>query len=267
MSRLTWGELTHRMFESGVDRGVLYPQIGPGVAWNGLVSVKESVNDTTQTLTYFDGEAVWNQISLGTFQATLSAITYPLEFEQYNGYSDHIFFEQPRKWFNFCYRTRIGDAVQGLSKGYKLHLVYNATAAPSEVNHATDDENATLSAFSWDISTVPVRIDGIMPLEGGVRPSAHIVIDSTVVNDGVMEALENLLYGTSAGGQPVMPTPQQLLDLFAPFALFQITDHGDGTFTASGPDDAVFLTSPTEFVLSWPSVYMLDDVTYRASSF
>jgi len=268
MTRLTWGQHSSRIFEAGIDRGVFYPQSGPGIAWNGLVSVKESVDDATQTLTYFDGDAVWNQITLGTFQATLSAITYPIEFEPYDGYSSHLAFGQPRKTFGFCYRTLVGDAVDGLSKGYKLHLVYNALASPSEVHHVSITGDTTISAFGWDISTVPVNVDGVMPLDGGgVRPSAHIVIDSTVVNAGVMAAVEDLLYGNSEGGQPVMPTPRQLLDLFEPFALFRITDHGDGTFTASGPDDAVFMTSATEFQMSWPSIVMISDDTYVASSF
>lgn len=265
--RIEWGALVDRKYESGVDRGVFYPKTGAGVAWNGLVSVMESVDDTTQTLTYFDGEKVWNQLSLGTFQATLAAFTYPEEFEEYDGHVDHIFFEQPRKVFDLCFRTLIGDAVEGLERGYKLHLVYNALAGPSGISHATLDDGTSAETFSWNISTSPAPIEGPVPLEGGVRPSAHIVIDSTVVNEGVMEEVEDLLYGSSVGGVPHMPTPQALLDLFEPFARFRIYDHGDGSFTAIGPDDAVFLTAPTEFQLSWPSVIMLDEETYQASSF
>lgn len=265
--RLQWGAPTERRYETGVDRGVFYPIAGAGVAWNGLVSITESVDDTVETITYFDGEKVWNQLSLGDFQATLAAITYPDEFEEYAGYTSHLFYEQVRKAFSFCYRTLIGDASSGLSRGYKLHLVYNALASPTDDIHTTLDDGSEISAFSWDLTTSPVVIPGVAPLEGGARPSAHIVIDSTVVHEGVMAVVEDLLYGTSEGGVPHMPTPQELLDLFEPFALFRIIDFGDGTYEASGPDDAVFMLDSTSYQLSWPSVVMLDEETYQASSF
>src|SRR5690606_27274702 len=99
MTKLAWGALAKRTFEAGVDRGVFYPSVGPGVAWEGIVSVVENAEESTQAITYFDGEAIQNQLTLGNYQATLEALTYPQEFEAYDGVSEHLFYEQVRKSF------------------------------------------------------------------------------------------------------------------------------------------------------------------------
>lgn len=236
----------------------MYPRSGPGVAWNGLVSVMESVDDTTQTITYFDGEKAQNQLSLGVFQATLDAFTYPDEFEPYSGHVDHLFFEQPRRAFNFCYRTLIGDAVDGLARGYKLHLVYNALARPATSNNETLGENSSVSPFSWDLTTTPVPFPG-------ANAGAHLIVDSTKVYPWVLTALENVLYGEEFES-PRMPDPDDLLALFEEGSILRITDHGDGTWTADGPSSAIVMLNSTTFEITWPSAIYISDVEYQISS-
>lgn len=247
MAKLQWGEVGTRFYEAGVDRGVFYPLSGPGLVWNGLIGVEEKQGDEDQTFIYYDGEKIRSKLSIGSFEATLSAFTYPSEFEDYRG---------P---FGLSYRTGLGDDLLNLDRGYRIHVVYNALATPTQRHASTIGSDIDPMAFVWDISTTPVQL----PF---ARPSAHLVIDSTVVNPGVMADIESLLYGTETTSAH-FPTFQQILEIFDAHALFVIIDHGDGTFTASGPDDAVFLTSPTEFQLSWPSVVMINEDTYRASTF
>lgn len=245
MSTLVWDFTGTRYFDAGVDRGVFYPlDGGAGVVWNGLLSVKESSDGVDQTFIYYDGQKVRSSVVIGDFAAQIEAITFPTDL--------------PAE-FNLSYRTGLGNDLEGLDYGYRLHLVYNCLATPSTKNYSTIDDASDIAAFSWDISTVPVPIEY-------ARASAHLVIDSTQVNPGVIEEIEARLYGTETG-ESLFPTVQEVLDIFEVNALFRIIDHGDGSFTATGPDDAVFLTSPTEFVLSWPSVNMISEDTYRASSF
>lgn len=247
MSTLVWDSVGERTYEAGVDRGVFYPLVSPGLAWSGLISVNETTEGEEQTFIYYDGQRVRNQLTIGHFSASLSALTYPSEFDTHQG---------P---FGFSYRTGLGDDLENLDRGYKIHIVYNALAAPSNKHHSTIGSDLEPLVFEWDISTTPVPVQF-------ARPTAHLIIDSTRVHAGVMDAIEDLIYGTDTT-QPTFPTVQEILDIFDQFALFVIIDHGDGTFTASGPDDAVFLTSPTEFQLSWPSVVMISEDTYRASTF
>lgn len=263
MTQLTWDGVGERQYEAGVDRGVLYPTVDFGVAWNGLVGVHEKDDETTQTVTYFDGEVLANRMVLGSFQATIDAITYPAEFEPFDGL-DEIVSGQNRPSFGFSYRTMLGNDIS--SEGYKLHLVYNALAKPSARNYSSIDPSNSVAALSWDISTTPLPFL-LSPLNTYVlRPSAHLILDSTMVHPGALAAIETILYGEEFIA-PRLPSPQEILDIFEPYALFRIFDHGDGSFTATGPDDAVYLTSPTEFVLSWPSVFMISSDTYRASSY
>jgi len=54
MARLTWDNTGERLYETGVDRGVLYIPDGngaysDGVAWNGLTTVTESPSGAEAT--------------------------------------------------------------------------------------------------------------------------------------------------------------------------------------------------------------------------
>jgi hypothetical protein len=259
MTKLTWDNVGSHYYEAGVDHGVFYPQGGSGIAWNGLLSVKESTTDTDQTFIYIDGNKIESHLSLGCFAAEISALTYPDEFSVYDGYSDELFTQQERTSFNLSYRTKIGNDIDGLAKGYKLHLVYNALVTPSNKDYTSLGGSVKLTTFDWKLSTTPIMVEG-------ARPNSHFIIDSTVVYPGIMDDIENFLYGTFTTS-PHFPSIQEVLDIFEIYSSFRITVFGDGTFEAIGTDAAVHLVDTNTFQLSWPSVYMIDDVTYRASSF
>ena len=218
---LEWDKSGERLYETGVDRGVLYPQgsngtYPKGVAWNGLTNVTESPSGAEATPLYADNIKYLNLISAEEFGATVEAYTYPDEFAECNGESalstGVSIGQQARKTFGLAYRTKIGNDVDANDHGYKLHLVYGCLASPSERAYATINDSPEAITFSWEIKTTPVNVTGF-------KPTALITIDSTKVDGTKLAALETILYGTPAsGGQaavdPKLPLPNEIATLF-----------------------------------------------------
>lgn len=211
MTRLIWGTAGERYYEAGIDRGVLYANSENGVAWNGLVSVSESASGGEATPYYLDGVKFLNIASAEEYVATIQAFSSPKEFDICNGItaiSNGLFTtQQPRKSFGFCYRTRVGNDIDGIDHGYKLHLVYNALAAPSERNNATIGDSTEPLELSWEITTTP-------PLLSMYKPTAHLVIDSRTTDSLRLSNVEDILYGSS-NTPPRLPTPEELVFIFA----------------------------------------------------
>lgn len=205
--RIEWNKAGERFFETGVDRGVLYPRFGAGVPWNGLTSVSESSSGGDLEPLYYDGVKYLDMPSAEDFSATLDAYSAPAEFAASDGQkalSPGLFAtQQPRQTFGLCYRTLKGNDLVGAELGYKIHLVYNCTAAPSTKNNVTIGANVTPSTRSWQISTVP-------PPATNFRPTAHIVMDSNLLGDSAMEAVEDLLYGQD-GVDARLPTIAEIV--------------------------------------------------------
>lgn len=211
MSRLTWDNTGERLFETGVKNGVLYPiqadgKYTKGVAWNGLISVTESPSGAEATALYADDIKYVNLLSNEEFGATIEAYTYPDEFAECDGSGTLaegvLLGQQKRKVFGLCYRTTIGNDVDGNDHGYKLHLVYGCLAAPSEKAYSTINDNPDAITFSWEVTTTPVNVTGF-------KPTSQITIDSTKVTPEKMTAIETLLYG-SEQKEPSLPLPDEL---------------------------------------------------------
>lgn len=215
MTALTWDQVGERIYETGVDHGVLYiPTAGVydnGVAWNGLTGVTESPSGAEATATYADNIKYLNLISQEQFGATITAYTYPDEFGQFDGTAEPQpgvkVGQQTRKVFGLCYRTLVGNDVESTDAGYKLHLVYGCQAAPSEKAYATVNDTPEAIEFSWEVSTTPVPVTGL-------KPTATLTIDSTKVDSADLAALEDMLYGT-VGTDPQLPAPDTVIALFA----------------------------------------------------
>lgn len=257
MAQLSWGNTGERLFETGVDRGVLYVGSDAGVVWNGLTSIQESPQGGAATGFYLDGVKFLNVIGNEDFEATLNAFQSPPEFDQCDGtgtiYAGLSVTQQPRVPFNLCYRTLKGNDVQSTDYGYKLHLVYNATAAPSEVNNATISDSTTPLGLSWTITTVPVPF-------AGMKPSAHFIIDSITSGPDLMTALETFLYGTDFI-DPAFPTPDELLGFFQDYGALIYTQDGMGNWTATG--EPVNIENPDlNFTIDDPSVVDNGDGTF-----
>lgn len=219
--KLTWDKVGERVYETGVDHGVLYLPNGAGVyntgfAWNGLTTITESPSGAEANPQYADNTKYLNLVSAEQFGATIEAFTYPEEFAQCDGSiapEDGVYLgQQTRRSFGLSYRTRIGNDLDATA-GYKLHLVYNALAAPTEKAHATVNDSPEAMAFSWTLTTTPVDVPGF-------DPSATLEIDSTKVDSVKLAALETILYGTDAvapatGVAPRLPLPAEVIALFA----------------------------------------------------
>jgi hypothetical protein len=215
VSKLIWDQTGHRFYETGVNRGVLYlPDntgvYDTGVAWNGLTTVTESPSGAEATPQYADNIKYLNLISAEQFGATIEAFYYPDEFEECDGTASPqpgvAIGQQRRKPFGLSYQTRIGNDLDGIDHGYKIHLIYGALAAPSEKAHTTINESPEAITFSWTVTTTPVDVTGY-------KPTAKITIDSTKVSPTALAALEDFLYGT-VGADPMLPAPDAVLALF-----------------------------------------------------
>lgn len=198
MTRIVWSQVGERFFETGVDQGVLYPPNGaPGVPWNGLISVEEGVSGGEVEPYYFDGLKYLDFVLNEDFQATLTAFSAPVEFATCEGLKALApglsVAQQPRLSFGLCYRTRIGNDVDGVDHGFKLHLVYNATAAPTGRVSSTLNDSPEPSQLSWTIESVP-------PPATTYKPGAHFIIDSREVDSEKLATLEDALYGTFGAG-------------------------------------------------------------------
>lgn len=216
MTKLHWDGAGEKVYETGVDRGVLYKPNGSGlyttgIPWNGLVSVTESPSGAEANAQYADNLKYLNLTSAEEFGATVEAFTYPDEFGEHDGLStphDGVNVgQQSRKPFGLSYRTKIGNDIENDDFGYKIHLVYGATAAPSEKAYTTINDSPEAITFSWELTTVPVNVTGL-------KPTSIITIDSTKVSSGNLTALEDLLYGT-VGTDAQLPLPDAVIALFA----------------------------------------------------
>lgn len=216
MTRLAWDKVGERIYETGVDRGVLYLPNSSGVynngyAWNGLVSVSESPSGAESNPQYADNIKYLNLLSAEEFGATLEAFTYPDEFGQCDGSvapeAGIYLNQQTRKPFGLSYRTKIGNDLEGTDHGYKLHLIYGALAAPSEKAYSTINDSPEAITFSWEITTTPVDVTGY-------KPTASLTIDSTKANAAALAELEDMLYGT-VGTDPKLPLPADVIELFS----------------------------------------------------
>lgn len=213
MSRLVWNAVGERLYETGVKQGVLYPQstggtYPKGVAWNGLTAVNESPSGAEASPLYADDIKYLNLMSAEEYGFTIEAYTYPDEFAECNGEKELVpgvvAKQQKRTPFGFCWRTALGNDIDGEEHGYKLHIVYGAQAAPSEKDYASINDSPEAMTLSWECTTTPVQISGM-------KPSAALEIDSTKVDSRKLKALENILYGSAESeSEARLPLPDEI---------------------------------------------------------
>jgi hypothetical protein len=242
--RISW-DPSDRNFAQGVGNAVLYPQNTPGVAWSGLVSVLEKGDSDTSPL-YMDGVRYRNRVVPGSFSGTIVAFTYPDEFEPYIGVKNGIT-GQVKRTFGLTYRSN-----------HELHLVYSVLVDPSNDQYSSIGADISPLAFSWGFTTTPFDTPN-------ARATAHLVVMLDAVHPEALAALEDILYGDDAN-DPSLPAPQAVFDLFDIYATLRIVDNGDGTWTATGPDEVVSMIDTDVFQIDWPSAVYLTDTTYIVSS-
>ncbi len=211
--KLVWDRAGEHFYETGVDHGVLYPTKAgvyqTGVPWNGLTGVTESPSGAESTAQYADNIKYLNLVSAEEFGATVEAFTYPPEFAVCDGSAEPVrgvrIGQQTRRPFGMSYRTLKGNDLEGTEYGYLLHLIYGATASPSERAYATVNDSPEAITFSWTLTTTPVEVPGY-------KPTASLTIDSTLVSPQNMAALETILYGSETA-EPRLPMPEEVIRL------------------------------------------------------
>jgi hypothetical protein len=193
MTALVWDNPGERIYQTGVDRGVLFLQDGTVVPWNGLTSVEDTTSEDLSEF-YLDGVKYLAYLSPGDFSANLKAFTYPDEFDSVNGIlkdaSGLRIHDQPAKTFSLSYRTMIGDDVSGIDAGYLIHLIYNVLANPDSHESPTISDSPSPTEFSWVLSARPVTG------AGSWRPTAHVSVDSRDLTTEALQAFEDAIYGT-----------------------------------------------------------------------
>jgi hypothetical protein len=230
MTRISWSGVGDRIFQAGVDRGVLYVDNGPGVPWIGLVNVDQGQSGGQAKPVYMNGVKISNRMTPEEFEATIDAYTYPVEFERCDGtylaQNGMRIKQQRRKGFGMSYRSLVGNDVSGLSHAYKLHVIYDLKAEPSDRGYRTLTDNSEPFTFSWKVSSRPSRISGF-------RPSGVFEFDSRDVPAELLQQLEDILYGNETTA-PSLPTPGELMFLF--------DSYEDVVYDADSPYTPVFAT-------------------------
>lgn len=213
MAKLTWDAVGERKYETGVKNGVLYPQVEgaypKGVAWNGLSSVSEKPSGAESTPIYADDIKWLNLVSVEDFAASIEAYMYPDEFDACLGNGEIVtgvtIGQQDHQAFGLVYKTTVGNDTQRNSYGYKIHIIYGATAAPSERQYQTINDSPEPMALSFELSTVPVPVPG-----KGV--TANFTLDSTKTDAKIMTAVEKVLFG-SEEAEARLPLPEELIQI------------------------------------------------------
>ena len=218
MVALAWHETGDKQYELGVDKGVFYPlnattsAYDKAYAWNGLISVTESPSGAEVTKNYADNDVYMSLMSAEEFAATVEAYNYPDEFALVDGTAEPVpglyVGQQPRKPFGLSYRTKVGNDSKGMDAGYKIHLIYNAMAAPSEKAYSTVNDSPEATTFSWELSTTPINAGDVL------KSTAQLTINSLKVPAAKLKALEDILYGTTTLGAR-LPLPTEVIGLLS----------------------------------------------------
>lgn len=215
MPRLTWDNIGERLFETGVQKGVVYPldetnAYTGGEAWNGLVSIAESPSGAEPTALWANDSKYGELLSTEEFGGTIEAYTYPDAFAKCDGSAELAagvrIRQQARKTFGLTYRSGLANDTEGTEYGYIIHLVYGCKASPSEKTNSTINDSPEANTMSWEFTTTPVSVTGH-------KATSHIEIDSTKVDATQLKALEDILYGSDEA-EARLPLPDEVAELF-----------------------------------------------------
>lgn len=228
MSKIKWDELGEKLYEVGVDHGVLYPQVNgeypKGIPWNGLTNVTEKPSGAEETKLYADNIPYLSLRSAEEYGLTIECYFYPDEWSACNGESELadgvILGQQRRNSFGFSYRSKVGNDTDGEDHGFRIHLVYGGTSTPSERAHETVNESPNAATFSFEVSTIPVSVSGLDATGKPFKPVSCVTIDSRKCDMDKIRALEAILYGTDGEGDEPgtegrLPLPDELKEIFS----------------------------------------------------
>ena len=262
MAVLTWDKVGERVYQSGVDHGVLYLSDGTSVPWNGLIDIEEGSSQELKSF-FLDGVKYLENLSPGDFLGKLKAYTYPDEFDSVNGIANVApglnYYEQPPKSFSLSYRSRVGTDLDE-NFGYKIHILYNLLAVPETYTRATKtDSGVQPIEFSWSLTGTPEKVNKR-------RPTVHISIDSRDTPPDILKLVEATLYGTPSTN-PSLPSMIEISEFFGYLGALLIVDHGDGSWSAIDESDTyITMLDETTFQIVGADATYLDPITYKVSS-
>lgn len=262
MAAIAWDQTGDRVFETGLDRAVLYFPDGGGVPWNGLISVNEK-NTTEVDAVYFDGIKFNDIVVIGDYSATLRAYTYPEEFMEFEGIiaeqTGMYVANQPARLFHLSYRTRVGNDINGPDDGYKIHMLWNLIAVPSNKSYQTLSLQSEPTEFEWDLTSIPEEIEKY-------RPTSHIILDSRKLDPMLMRDIEVILYG-DVDREPIMPSLKGFTSFVRKWERIIVVDNGDGTWSATSDVPGVIeMVDATTFQINNANATYLDLDTFEIQS-
>jgi len=262
MARIQWHQAGSSIYESGLDRVVLYVGTNPGVPWNGVVGITEDDATEVEPL-YFNATKYNDILTLSDFAGSIVAYTYPDEFLACQGIlenEDSIYVTgQAKSRFNLAYRTLIGEDGKDLTAGYKIHLLYNLTAIEETRTYKTLVLESELQSFTWKLTGIPENISGF-------RPTSHLIIDSRKINQYLLADIEDVLYGLNTEDAK-LPTMKSLLTFIRKWDRIIIEDNLDGTWTIeSDALGVITLVDSTTYTIDSPDIVVIDANSYTISS-
>lgn len=209
--KMVWDQVGEKRYETGVEQVGLFPMASgvyaEGVAWNGVTAFNLSPSGAEPNKFYANNKNYLTLMSPEEVGATVECYTYPPEFKPCLGYASAgtgvYIGQQARTAFGMVAKTLVGNDTEMNKHGYKLHILYNCLAKPSEEAHATVNESIEPGTFSYELSTTPVAVEGY-------EPTAYICIDSTEADAQKLKALEAIIYG-SEEAEPRLPLPDEVL--------------------------------------------------------
>lgn len=226
MAKLVWDAAGEKIFETGAKNAVLFPgydaktkKYGNGVAWNGLTSVTESPSGADEQAFYADDIKYGSMRGAEDFGGTIEAYMYPDEWAECDGSVNVVagvaLGQQKRKVFGLCYKTTVGNDTESTDFGYKLHLIYGATASPSEKQYQTMNDSPEAVTMSWEFTTTPVAVTALGSDGKVLKPVALITIDTTKLDEAGkknLATLEEKLFGTETA-ESELPTPDEVINI------------------------------------------------------
>lgn len=262
MASLVWDQLGERYYEAGVSKCVLYGTDTLGVAWSGITAIEENIAHETEAV-HFDGFKFNEIVTVGDFTAMLRALTYPDAFLSYEGVLEDQkgFFiaNQAPARFSLSYQTKVSNDLG--DPGYKIHILYNLTAIPSQRERKTLSLDIEPLEFEWSITSIPEEIETF-------RPTSHVIFDSRRVDSAMLADIEEILYG-GEDNDAYLPSLKGLASFIRKWNRLVIHDNGDGTWTATSPDDdttTIIMVDDTTFQIDSDTATYLDADTYTITS-
>lgn len=240
ISRLIFDENGKRLYETGVEKAVIYRlsagKYRHGTVWNGVTSVTGSGEGGEATALYADDIKYLSLISAENWKGSIEAYGYPDALLECLG-QDEIATgvtvgQQSRRHFGLCFTTREGNDVKGDGFSYKIHIIYDLVASPSDKSYQTQSDSPEPVTMSWDISAGNVAAKDH-------KPTAEIVLDFKAMakagKANAIREIEGILYG-SEDQSAYLPEIDEITEIV------QFGDHlrdSDGNFITDSSGEPI----------------------------